>query len=211
METTAFGQYADGLFGPEEPLLATMRDEARELGIPTIQISADLARLLTTLITIRQPRRVLEFGTLFGYSTIVMARSMPTDGHIWTLELSQRHADIARANFQRAGIAELVTVVVGEAARSVDTLDAGPFDFVFIDADKPGYPVYLDAALRLASPGTVIVADNLWRGGDILDPSNDVGAGAAEFNRRIASDPRLATTIVLNRDGADAASISVVR
>jgi predicted O-methyltransferase YrrM len=207
----AFETYAESLFGPEEAMLAELRAEAKDLGIPTIQISPDLARLITTLVTIRRPRRVLEFGTLFGYSTIVMARALPDDGHIWTLELAPKHAEIARANFKRAGVEDRVTVLVGPAIDSVNTLPSDAFDFVFIDADKQGYPAYLDAALARSSPGTVIVGDNLWRRGDVVDPEDDTTRGAAEFNRRVATDPRLVTTIVLNRDGSDAASISVVK
>jgi predicted O-methyltransferase YrrM len=207
----AFGRYTETLFGSEEPLLRELRAEAKDLGIPTIQISPDLARLLTTLVAMRRPRRVLEFGTLFGYSSIVMARALPEGGHIWTLELAPRHAEIARANFERAGVGDRITVLVGPAMESVHTLPTDPFDFVFIDADKPGYPAYLDASLARSAPGTVIIGDNLWRGGDVVKADGDVARGAGEFNRRVASDSRLVTTIVLNRDGSDAASISVVK
>jgi predicted O-methyltransferase YrrM len=153
---------------------------------------------------------VLEIGTLFGYSAIIMARALPDDGRLITLEMQPRHAEVAQANLQRAGVAERVEVRVGSA---VDTL-AGmtdPFDFVFIDADKASYPVYLDHALRLTRPGAIIVADNLWRHGEVLRAENEDNRGIAEFNRRFAAHPQLLSVILPTRGGEDATGIAIVK
>jgi caffeoyl-CoA O-methyltransferase len=211
MDEGEFERYVDGLLGGEDPTLVEMRNEARERGIPTIQVPPELARLLELLVAVTRPRRVLEFGTLFGYSAINLARSLPPDGHVWTLELSSLHAGIARANLERAGVAERVSVIEGPALESVAQLGAEPFDFVFIDADKPSYPAYLEAVMGHVHSGSVIVADNLWRGGAVMEPDDDVTRGIARFNQMVSGDTRLRTVILSNRGGEDALSISLVR
>jgi predicted O-methyltransferase YrrM len=188
-----------------------MREEAHEMGIPPIQVPSDLGRLLTLLINITRPRRVLEIGTLFGYSSVLMARALPDGGHITTLEVSSKHAQVARSNFDRAGVADRVTVIEGNALDTLVSLDTEPFDLIFIDADKPGYPNYLDAALRVSRPGTVIVADNVWRDGAVLHPDDDGTAALARFNQNVASHSSLLSAIVATRGCSDAAMVSVVR
>jgi predicted O-methyltransferase YrrM len=203
--------YADSLFGGEDQLLQQMRDEAETLGIPSIQVPSDLARLLTVLIGAIQPKRVLEIGTLFGYSSIVMARALPGGATITTLEVSLKHAEVARRNFDRAGVTDRINLREGSALDTLKTLHGEQFDFVFIDADKPSYPAYLDAVLNLSHSGTVIVADNVWRNGGVLTLEDDGTQALATFNGKVAENERLLSTIVSTRDGSDAAMISVVR
>ncbi|GAC1473099.1 MAG: O-methyltransferase [Chloroflexota bacterium] len=212
MDGVTLREYADSLFGGEDPLLSTMRREAEEQGIPTIQIPTDLARLLALLITVRGATRVLEVGTLFGYSSISMARALPPGGSIVTLEINESHAEAARRNFQRAGVADKVSVTVGPALQSLENLREQRFDFVFIDADKDSYPVYLDAVLGITAPGSVIVADNVWRSGSVLQTGADPSTQAlAAFNKQLAAKTNLLSTVVPTRNGEDAAIVAVVR
>jgi caffeoyl-CoA O-methyltransferase len=211
MDEQELDTYADSLFGGEDPLLRQMREEAENLGIPPIQVPSDLARLLTVLIGAIQPRKVLEIGTLFGYSSIVMARALPHGATITTLEVSSKHAEAARQNFDRAGVSDRIELRQGTALDTLKALRREQFDFIFIDADKPSYPAYLDAVLDLSHAGTVIVADNVWRNGGVLAPEDDGTQALASFNRKVADDNRLVSTIVSTRDGSDAAMVSLVR
>jgi predicted O-methyltransferase YrrM len=213
MAEASLAEYVSNLLGGEDETLRSMREEAEREGLPAIQVPFELGRLLQVLIVRAQATSVLEIGTLFGYSTVLMARVLPKDGRITTLEVSPKHADIARRNYDRAGVAGVVDVRVGPALDSLRDLDDGAFDFVFIDADKRSYPDYLDHALRLTRGGGTIVADNVWRGGGALaaPPDDPDNAGIFRFNRRLAQERRLLTAIVPTRDGRDAASISVVR
>jgi predicted O-methyltransferase YrrM len=140
-----------------------------------------------------------------------MARALPEDGKLVTLEASAKHASLARANFERAGVASKVEVREGEALQVLPALPAEPFDVVFIDADKASYPQYLDWALKLSHPGSLIVADNVWRDGRVVRPGDPDADGAARYNRQIASDPRLLSVIVPRLNPTDAFSLSVVR
>ncbi|HWB33405.1 MAG TPA: O-methyltransferase [Acidobacteriaceae bacterium] len=146
-------------------------------GLPMIDVSPPQGKLLHLLALACGARRVLEIGTLGGYSTIWMARALPPDGRLITLEVATKHADVARQNLVRAGVTSKVDIRVGPAAESLERLaneDAGPFDLIFIDADKPNNPVYWSWALKLARRGTVIVVDNVIREGAIADSkSND--------------------------------------
>ena len=210
MPAQSLGEYAESLLGREDPLLAQISAEAEDLGLPMIQVPGELARLLGILVRASGARSALEFGTLFGLSGITIARALPADGRLTTLEYSPKHAEVAARNFERAGLANKVDIVQGDARDSLRTLTGRSFDFVFIDADKPGYPTYLDAALELSHPGTVIVADNVWRRGEVLEGSDDASAAMAQFNRTVAENQRLLTTFFSTRDGADAATMSVV-
>jgi predicted O-methyltransferase YrrM len=164
-------------------------------GLPAIDVSPAQGRFLALLVRMTGARRVLEIGTLGGYSTIWMARALPGDGRLVSLEYDPRHAEVARSNVARAGLSERVEIRVGAAAESLPKLE-GPFDLVFIDADKPGNPLYVDWAVRLARPGTVIVLDNVVRAGQVIeegsgDPS--VQGSRAAFDA-IAAHPRLSAT-----------------
>ena len=194
--------YLDGLFGfPDTALDAALR-RSREAGLPQIAISSNVGRFLQVLIAACGARRVLEIGTLGGYSTIWLARALPDGGHLITLEYEPLHAEVARTNLDAAGVGERTEILIGRALDSLEELaDEGvePFDLVFLDADKESYVAYLDAAVALSRPGTVIVADNVVRGGAILAPdSDDTSAqGIHRFNTALAEHPALGAVSIL--------------
>jgi len=169
--------------------------------MPNAEVAANQGALLSLLIRMAGARRVLEFGTLVGCSTIWFARAVGGRGRVVTLELEEANAAIARANFDRAGIADRIDLIVGSAAETAQRLiDAREeaFDFVFIDADKPNNPTYLAAALRLTGPGALIVIDNVVRNGAVIDADNDDPRvqGVRRVIDDIASDPSLEATAV---------------
>jgi caffeoyl-CoA O-methyltransferase len=169
---------------------------------PGMMVDAVEGRLLTMLVALTGARRVLEIGTFTGYSALAMAEALPADGEIVTLELRADHAAKAREHIALAGMADRISVVEGPALGSLARL-AGPFDLAFIDADKPGYPAYYEAALARMRPGGLIVADNVLRGGRILD----AGSGSADvtrmraFNEMVVADPRVEAVMLTIRDG----------
>jgi len=213
MAEPSLAAYTGTLFGEEDELLRSMRLDAEQEGIPLIQVPLELGRLLSLFIVQSNAGRILEVGTLFGYSAVLMARAMPMDGRITTLEFDPHHAEVAARNLQRAGVADRVEIKRGAALESLLALQGETFDLVFIDADKTNYPAYLDWALQLTHPGSVIVADNVWRGGSVLDPSQEDSNSVAmrQFNQKLAAETRLICTIVPTKDGADAAAVGVVR
>src|SRR5690349_1376821 len=156
---------------PDESLADALKSSA-EAGLPAINVAPNQGKLLQMLAQLRGARRILELGTLGGYSTIWLARALPADGTLITLEAVEHHASVARKNIERAGLSGVASVIVGDA---VDTLESfvrdgiPPFDFIFLDADKKSYPAYLRLVLRLSRPGTVIVADNVIRSGRVAD------------------------------------------
>ena len=186
--------YIEDLFGTSDEVLeATLRDSRRG-GLPEINVSPNQGRLLRLLAEMARARRILEIGTLGGYSAIHLARGLPEDGALLSLEIDEHHAAVARKNVERAGLSDIVEVRVGDANELLSDLienDEGPFDLVFIDADKEGYPNYLDASLRLVQPGSLILGDNTIRGGTVLDPTEEMAQATREFNRRVAQDPKL--------------------
>ncbi|MDQ3492099.1 MAG: O-methyltransferase [Chloroflexota bacterium] len=191
---------SESLVAPDQALDATLAD-SEAAGLPSIQVAANQGKLLHLLARLQGARTILEIGTLGGYSTIWLARAVPLDGRLVTLELESRHAKVARANIARAGLAERVEVRVGPASESLARLaeqGVEPFDFVFIDADKEGYPAYLGWALKLTRPGSLIVADNVVRGGALIDPaSSDPRVHAVRrFIELVAAEPRLDATVV---------------
>ena len=205
------------LFDLDDDALRATVDATAAAGMPQIQVSATLGRFLNVQARAIGARRILEIGTLAGYSSIWLARALPRDGRLITLELDPRHAQVARANLARAGLDALVEVRVGPAAESLAALVADrvePFDMVFIDADKEGYPDYLEWSLRLSRPGTLIVADNVVRGGAIIDAASPDSRvqGIRRFNAALARDPRLAATIVqtVGAKGYDGLAFAVV-
>ncbi|MCW3657032.1 O-methyltransferase [Burkholderia cenocepacia] len=193
--------YFSATLVPSDAVLDAALAASDAAGLPAINVAPNQGKLLQLLATIRGARRILEVGTLGGYSTIWLARALPPGGALVTLELNPAHAKVATQNIARAGFAQVVSVVVGSAkdslARLIDTGEA-PFDFIFIDADKDNNAVYLDAALKLSRPGTVIVVDNVVRNGRVVDPDNrepDVAGVRAGF-ARLAAEPALMTTAV---------------
>jgi predicted O-methyltransferase YrrM len=171
----------------------------RNAGLPPIDVTPLQGKFLELLVRMSSARRVLEIGMLGGYSTAWMARALPSDGRVISLELEQRHADIARKNLESVNLSDRVEIRVGRAADSLQKLvaeKAAPFDLIFIDADKAGYPDYLDWSLKLSRPGTVIVADNVVREGAVIDPkSADPNVqGVRRFTEKLAAEPRLTAT-----------------
>ncbi|SDQ34480.1 O-methyltransferase [Quadrisphaera sp. DSM 44207] len=164
-----------------DPVLERALAASRAAGLPAIDVAPNQGKLLMLLARLAGARRVLEVGTLGGYSTTWLVRGLPVDGRVLTLELEPRHAEAARANLERAGVADRVEVRVGPAVGSLEQLvaeGAEPFDLVFLDADKQGTPRYLELALQLTRPGSVIVCDNVVRGGRIVEPGGDEAAAA---------------------------------
>ncbi|KUZ63464.1 methyltransferase [Burkholderia ubonensis] len=214
---TQVDAYFSATLVPSDDALDAALAASDAAGLPAINVAPNQGKLLQLLATIRGARRILEVGTLGGYSTIWLARALPPGGRLVTLELNPEHAKVATRNVARAGFADVVSVVVGSAKDSLAQLvEAGtePFDFIFIDADKESNAVYLDAALKLSRPGTVIVVDNVVRRGRVADPDNhdpDV-VGVRDGFRFIASEPRLATTAVqtVGLKGWDGFAISIV-
>jgi predicted O-methyltransferase YrrM len=204
------GDYIAGLFAPEDPVLASLREEADRSGLPPIAISADEGRLLQVLLMAVGARRVLEVGTLGGYSAIWMARVLPDDGSLLSLEIEPAHADFARRYVERAGLTDRVEIRVGRALDVLPSLDGERFDAVFLDADKEPLPTYFEWALRLLRPGGLLIADNTLWGGRVLDESerDEKTLAVREFNRRMATDPRVLGIIVPTHDGV---AVGVVR
>lgn len=202
---------------PDDPVLDAVLEANRAAGLPAIDVSAPQGKLLHLLARIAGARRVLEVGTLGGYSTIWMARALPEDGRVVTLEFNPHHADVARANIDRAGLSGVVEVRTGAALDTLPKLAAeggGPFDLVFIDADKPNNPGYLDWALKLSRPGTVIVCDNVIRNGAVIEAgSEDANVrGARAAFEIMGSDPRLTATAMqtVGSKGYDGFIVAVV-
>ena len=218
MGGTADWQRVDGylaglLIGRDEALDAALAANAAA-GLPAIDVSPLQGKLLYILARIAGARRILEIGTLGGYSTIWLARALPEGGRLVTLEAEPRHAEVARGNIARAGLADRVELVLGPALDTLPTHPAGPFDLVFIDADKRRNPDYLAWALRLARPGAVIVCDNVIRDGAITDASSGyLGVvGTRRFLDQLAADRRLTATTVqtVGAKGWDGFAIAIV-
>jgi caffeoyl-CoA O-methyltransferase len=188
------GQYFDQLFSQDTDLERVI-EVIQSSGMPAISIAPGYGRLLTFLITLSKARNVLEIGALGGYSGICLARGLPQDGKLVSLELRQDYADIAKTNLTAAGLGNLVQYVVGDASASLAKLRAQGehYDFFFIDADKESYPHYLKQCIRLANNGAIIAADNTLLGGKTADPDKQGPSVLAmrEFNRLIAQDSRL--------------------
>lgn len=204
------GDYIAGLFSAEDELLAALREEADRTGLPPIAISTDEGRLLQVLLTAVGARRVLEVGTLGGYSAICMARALPPGSRLLTIEIEDKHASFARRYIERAGFTDRVEVRVGRALDLLPALDGERFDAVFLDADKEPLPTYFEWALRLVRPGGLIIGDNALWGGRVYDDADtdERTRGVREFNRRMASDPRVLSIIVPTHDGV---AVAVVR
>ena len=182
----------------DDPALAAALQAGDAAGLPQIAVSAQQGKFLCLLAGAIQARRILEIGTLGGFSTIWLARGAGPQGRVVTLEYEPMHAEVARANLQRAGVADRVEVMVGAALDTLPTLTGGPFDLVFIDADKENYPAYLEWAVRLARPGSVIVLDNVVREGRILEPeSGDARVQATRQTLQVMGEhPRLDTAVI---------------
>lgn len=209
--------YIESLFTPADLPLSQNLADAAAAGLPQINVSPNQGRLLYLLTKIAGAQRVLEIGTLGGYSTTWLARALPANGALVTLELDPKHAAVARRSLDRAALAVTIDIRIGPAADSLRSLirsGTAPFDLIFIDADKSGYVEYLELAMQLSRSGTLILADNVIRHGMVLEPhpADPHDAGAKAYNDAIASDPRLESLIVpIVRARVDGLSISRVR
>jgi predicted O-methyltransferase YrrM len=214
----AVDRYLSDLFVPSDPALDAALASSAAAGLPAINVAPNQGKMLMLLAMIRGARSILEIGTLGGYSTIWLARALPTGGRLITLESDPKHADVARSNIERAGLAGVIELRVGQALDTLPQLaeeGRGPFDFIFIDADKPGYPDYLTWAFRLSRPGSVIFADNIIRDGAVIDPDSDDPRvqGVRRFNERLAADPRVSATAIqtVGSKGYDGFTIALVK
>ncbi len=200
-----------------DPALQAALQASADAGLPPIALSPAQGKLLHLLARMLGARRILELGTLGAYSTIWLARALPPDGELVTLELNPHYAEIATANADRAGLAGLIRITVGPARDSLRTLideHAGPFDMVFIDADKQSTPEYFQLALELVRPGSVIVTDNVVRDGALVDPgSDDPGAqGMRRFHELLAASTRVSATTIqtVGAKGYDGFTLALV-
>jgi predicted O-methyltransferase YrrM len=210
-------QYVEELFAPLDAALAANLARARAAGLPDINVSAAEGKLLYIITKIARARRVLEIGTLGGYSTSWLARALPAGGEVVTLELDPRHAEIARTSVHGVAPGVSVDIRVGDAVATLSSMIAAreqPFDVVFIDADKPRYLDYLELSLELSHAGTVILADNVLRHGSVMEAESDDpdARGARAFNTAIAAHARVESIVLpIIRDKVDGLSISIVK
>jgi predicted O-methyltransferase YrrM len=197
------GEYVSRLFAAEDEILISLREEADRTGLPPISISPDTGRLLQVLLTAVGATRVLEVGTLGGYSAIWIGRGLPAGGTLLSIEVDPTHAEFAARYVRRAHLEEKVEIRVGRALDILPSLDGEKFDAIFMDADKEPLPTYFEWGLRLVRRGGLIIADNALWGGRVIDErvDDDATRGVRELNRRMATDPRVAGILVPTHDG----------
>lgn len=193
--------YISKLLGSHDEALNATVNSIAEHGIPQISVSANQGKFLQVLARSCNAKKILEVGTLAGYSTIWLARALPENGKLITLELDPKHAAVAQKNIDRAGLGSWVTIIVGKAIETLPKLveeGMGPFDMIFIDADKPPYTEYFDWALKLSRPGTLIVADNVIRDGKVLDTqsTDQIVTGVQRFNEMLSKNTLVTATII---------------
>jgi predicted O-methyltransferase YrrM len=198
---SAVDDYVDELLIGHDPALEAALADSAAAGLPSIALTPAQAKLLHLIARVHNARSVLEIGTLGGYSTIWLARALPADGRLITLELEPSYAEVARANVERAGLAGLIQIIVGPAIDSLGKLvaeRAGPFDLFFIDADKQSTAEYFQHALELSRPGSVIVADNVVRDGEIVDAATQDPRvqGMRRFHEVVAAESRVSATTI---------------
>ena len=209
-------QYIARLFVPPDPTLDQNLRDAEDAGLPAINVSPAEGKLLYLLVRLTGATRVLEIGTLGGYSTTWLARALPPHGKVVTLEVDAKHAAVARQNIARSAPPAQVDIRLGPAVETLQNMIAAqeaPFDVIFIDADKPAYVKYLDLSLQLSRPGTMILADNVIRHGGVMEdvPPDDSARGAKAFNDALAAHPRLESIVLpIVRHTIDGLSISLV-
>jgi predicted O-methyltransferase YrrM len=214
---TAVDRYFGDRLLPPDPARKAALDASRTGGLPEINVAPNQGALLQILARAVGAKRILEVGTLGGYSTIWLARALPKGGKLITLELDKKHADVARANFERAGLADVIELRLGKAIDLLPKIAAeklGPFDLTFIDADKPGNADYFDWALKLSRPGSLIIVDNVVRGGAVADSKSRESSvkGVHRLVNRLAGEKRVTSTVIqtVGVKGYDGLAISVV-
>lgn len=213
----AVDNYISTLLAPQDDVLKAIAPSIDNANMPQVSVSPNQGKLLQILALLCNAQKILEIGTLGGYSTIWLARSLPRNGRLISLELDRKHASVAQKNIERAGLESQVDIRVGKALELLPTLEAegaGPFDLVFIDADKPPYTEYFQWAVRLARPGALIVADNVIRDGKVLesDSTDKKVAGVQRFNAMLANNAAVSATIIqtVGVKGYDGMAIAVV-
>jgi predicted O-methyltransferase YrrM len=213
----AVDQYVGDLLFPNDPALDAALAASQAAGLPTIAVSPTQGALLHILARSHGARTILELGTLGGYSTIWLARALPPGGSLITVEADPKHAEVARANIARAGLADVVTLRPGAALDVLPALHTegrGPFDLIFIDADKENIAAYFDWSLRLARHGTVIIVDNVVRDGEIIDPKSDDPRvqGVRRFLSQLSCEARVTATVIqtVGAKGYDGFAIAIV-
>jgi predicted O-methyltransferase YrrM len=212
---TAVDEYSNAHLVGADPALDAARERSRQSGLPDIAVSPSQGKFLSLLARIHGAKKILEFGTLGGYSTIWLARALPADGRLITLEADPKHAEVAKANIASAGFEKLVEVKVGKALDTLPKIDAeGPFDFVFIDADKANIPAYFTWTLEHSRPGTVIVVDNVVRDGRVIeaDSTDPSIQGVRRFNEMLATEQHVSATTIqtVGSKGYDGFTLAVV-
>jgi predicted O-methyltransferase YrrM len=220
MDKELFGtvdHYINNLLVDEDDALKATEASIREANIPSISISANQGKFLHILAKLCDAKKILEIGTLAGYSTIWLARALPSGGRLITLEFDPKHADVAHKNIVRAGLDSIVDIRVGKALDTlpkIETEGIAPFDMIFIDADKTPYTEYFQWALRLSRPGTLIVADNVIREGKVLDvnSTDEMVQGVQRFNNMLAKNSAVTATIIqtVGEKDHDGMAIAVV-
>jgi predicted O-methyltransferase YrrM len=215
---TRVDRYINNLLALSDPALEAAIEASKAAGLPQISVTPNQGKLLHLLARSQKARKILEIGTLGGYSTIWLARALPKNGRLITLEADPKHAKVAKANIQRAGLSKLVEVRLGPAQETLPQLlrqRSGPFDLIFIDADKTGYPNYFNWALKLSHRGSLIIADNVVWEGAVADPrTKDPNVRAIRrFNRLLAAEPRVSATAIqtVGSKGYDGFAIAVVK
>ncbi|HWY18159.1 MAG TPA: O-methyltransferase [Solirubrobacteraceae bacterium] len=219
---TAVDHYITDHLVPADPALEAALQDSDAAGLPPIAVTPNQGKLLELLARVQGARTILELGTLGGYSTIWLARALPPGGRLITLEAEPQFAEVARANIARAGFQEVVELRVGPALQILPQLTAegaGPFDLIFIDADKQNYPGYFEWSLKLSRPGTLIVGDNVVRDGAILDPEaydpahgDEIIRGVRRFYEMVATEPRVDATAIqtVGAKGHDGFALALV-
>jgi predicted O-methyltransferase YrrM len=214
---TAVDRYVDDLLVGHDAALEAALKASAQAGLPAINVAPSQGKLLNLLARVLGARAILEIGTLGGYSTIWLARALPADGRLVTLEIDATHAEVARANIAHAGLSQRVQLRLGPALDTLAQLAAeraGPFDLTFIDADKPNIPAYFKWALQLSRPGSLIVVDNVVRDGAVIDAASvDASVqGVRRLNELMASEPRVSATTIqtVGAKGYDGFALALV-
>ena len=201
--------YTIETFHPEDKVLLEIRKRAEKEGLPDIHVGPMDGLHLEVIARVAGAKKIVEIGILAGYSGVCLARALPEDGKLFCMEYDPKHAEVSRVSFEKAGLEKKVTILVGPALDNLPKIEKeGPFDLVFIDADKPSYPAYLNWAAQNLRVGGVVLGDNTFSGGRVADPANekDPARGATvkairRFNRELATDTRFRTTIIPTGEG----------